>query len=85
VHFYNPIKNNWSRVASPFRKAAADLCRNALSASPQIMCSASRAKYLDLANLQIVAVGDAAKVRESLTKYGALESFSAVGKPVTND
>ena len=42
-------------------------------------------KYLDPANLQIVAVGDSAKVRESLTKYGAVESFTADGKPVAND
>jgi predicted Zn-dependent peptidase len=39
-------------------------------------------KYLDPANLQIVAVGDAAKVRDPLTKYGAVESFTAEGKPV---
>lgn len=38
--------------------------------------------HLDPANLQIVAVGDAAKVREPLTKYGAVESFTAEGKPV---
>jgi zinc protease len=42
-------------------------------------------KYLDPANLQIVAVGDASKVREPLTKYGAVESYNADGKPVTND
>lgn len=42
-------------------------------------------KYLDPANLQIVAVGDASKVRESLAKYGAVESFSAEGKPLSND
>lgn len=38
-------------------------------------------KYLDPANLQIVAVGDATKVRESLAKYGAVEAFNADGKP----
>jgi predicted Zn-dependent peptidase len=42
-------------------------------------------KYLNPANIQIVAVGDAAKVRESLAKYGAVESFNAEGKPLSND
>ena len=42
-------------------------------------------KYLDPANLQIVAVGDASKTREGLAKYGAVESFSAEGKPLSND
>jgi predicted Zn-dependent peptidase len=42
-------------------------------------------KYLDPANLQIVAVGDGAKVRESLAKYGAVQSFTADGKPVVNE
>ena len=42
-------------------------------------------KYLDPANLQIVAVGDASKTRESLAKYGAVESFDAEGKPLAND
>ena len=40
-------------------------------------------KYLDAANLQIVAVGDASKVREALVKYGAVEPFNSDGKPVT--
>ena len=39
-------------------------------------------KYLDPANLQIVAVGDASKVRDPLAKYGAVEAFNAEGKPV---
>lgn len=36
-------------------------------------------------NIQIVAVGDATKVRESLAKYGAVESFNAEGKPLSNN
>jgi len=40
-------------------------------------------KYLDPANLQIVAVGDASKAREPLAKYGAVESFNAEGKPLS--
>jgi zinc protease len=39
-------------------------------------------KYLDLGHLQVVAVGDAAKAREVLSKYGKVEEFDAEGKPV---
>lgn len=34
-------------------------------------------KYLDPASLQMFAVGDAAKAREPLAKYGVVESFNA--------
>jgi zinc protease len=40
-------------------------------------------KYVDLDRLQIVAVGDAAKVREALARYGTVEVFDANGRPVT--
>lgn len=40
-------------------------------------------KYLDLSRLQVVAVGDAAKARDVLTKYGKVELYDADGKPVT--
>ena len=40
-------------------------------------------KYLDLGHLQVVAVGDAAKAREVLAKYGKVELYDADGKPVT--
>ncbi|HSD47863.1 MAG TPA: pitrilysin family protein [Pyrinomonadaceae bacterium] len=40
-------------------------------------------KYLDLGHLQVVAVGDASKAREVLSKYGKVEVFDADGKPVT--
>ena len=40
-------------------------------------------KYLDLGHLQVVAVGDAAKAREVLSKYGKVELYDAEGKPVT--
>jgi predicted Zn-dependent peptidase len=40
-------------------------------------------KYLDLGRLQIVAVGDASKARESLAKYGKVELYDAEGKLVT--
>lgn len=39
-------------------------------------------KYLDLAHLQVVAVGDAAKAREVLSKYGKVELYDAEGKPL---
>ena len=40
-------------------------------------------QYLDLGRLQVVAVGDAAKARDVLSKYGKVEVFDAEGKPVT--
>lgn len=39
-------------------------------------------KYIDLQHLQIVAVGDAAKAREVLAKFGTVEEYDAEGKPV---
>lgn len=39
-------------------------------------------KYIDLDHLQIVAVGDAAKARDVLVKYGKVEVYDAEGKPV---
>jgi predicted Zn-dependent peptidase len=39
-------------------------------------------KYLDMGHLQVVAVGDAAKARAILTKYGKVELYDAEGKPV---
>ena len=40
-------------------------------------------KYLDMSHLQVVAVGDAAKAREILSKYGKVELYDAEGKPIT--
>lgn len=40
-------------------------------------------KYLELGKLQVVAVGDASKAREVLTKYGKVELYDADGKLVT--
>ena len=37
-------------------------------------------KYLDAPHLQIVAVGDAAKVRDALAAYGTVEQYDAEGK-----
>jgi zinc protease len=39
-------------------------------------------KYIDLDHLQVVAVGDAAKARAVLAKYGKVEVYDADGKPV---
>ena len=41
-------------------------------------------KYLDLGHLQVVAVSDAAKAKEMLTKYGKVEVYNADGKPIGN-
>jgi len=39
-------------------------------------------KYIDLSHLQIVAVGDAAKMRHVLSKFGTVEEYDAEGRPV---
>jgi len=39
-------------------------------------------KYIDLNHLQIVAVGDAAKTRAVLAKFGSVEEYDSDGKPV---
>lgn len=39
-------------------------------------------KYIDLAHLQIVAVGDASKTREILAKFGTVEEYDSDGKPL---
>jgi zinc protease len=39
-------------------------------------------KYLDLKHLQIVAVGDASKTRDILSKYGTVQVFDTEGKPI---
>jgi predicted Zn-dependent peptidase len=39
-------------------------------------------KYWDPARLQIVAVGDATKIRDILAKFGTVEVFDAEGRPV---
>jgi predicted Zn-dependent peptidase len=43
---------------------------------------AAAKKYLDMDHLQVVAVGDAAKAREVLAKYGKVELYDAEGKPI---
>ena len=41
-------------------------------------------KYIDMDHLQVVAVGDAAKARDVLSKYGKVEEYDAEGKPTAN-
>jgi zinc protease len=41
-------------------------------------------KYLDPANIQVVAVGDLSKIKPVLEKYGPLEVYDADGKRVAN-
>jgi predicted Zn-dependent peptidase len=40
-------------------------------------------KYLDMEHLQVVAVGDASKAKDVLSKYGKVEVYDADGKPVS--
>jgi zinc protease len=39
-------------------------------------------KYLDLNQLQIIAVGDASKIADVLRQYGTVEIYDTEGKPV---
>jgi zinc protease len=39
-------------------------------------------KYIDLDHLQVVAVGDASKIRDVMAKYGKVEVYTTEGKPV---
>jgi zinc protease len=39
-------------------------------------------KYFDMGHLQIVAVGDAAKTRQVLAKFGTVQEYDSEGKPV---
>jgi zinc protease len=52
---------------------------NAVTAA---QAQAAAAKYWDAPRLQIVAVGDAAKITEILRKRGTLEVYDVDGKPV---
>ena len=53
-----------------------------VSAITPAQAQAAAAKYWDASKLQVVAVGDAAKVTEIMKKRGTLEVFDADGKPV---
>jgi zinc protease len=67
-----------------------DLPANYWDTYPQIVTNISaedvqRAaqQYVNLANLQVVAVGDASKAREVLSKYGTVEVYDAEGQLMT--
>jgi predicted Zn-dependent peptidase len=38
-------------------------------------------KYIDIGHLQIIAVGDAKKIKSVLEKFGHVEVYDADGKP----
>jgi hypothetical protein len=44
---------------------------------------AAARKYLDLKRVQIVAVGDGAKIGEGLKKFGAVAVYDTEGRPKT--
>ena len=44
-----------------------------------------RRKYMNVDALQIVAVGDAAKIRPVLEKYGPIELYDADGNKVSSN
>ena len=41
-------------------------------------------KYIDPANIQVVAVGDASKIRPVMERYGPVEVYDAEGKKLGN-
>jgi zinc protease len=41
-------------------------------------------KYIDPQTMQIIAVGDASKIRTVLEKYGPVERYDVQGKKLTN-
>ena len=41
-------------------------------------------KYINPENIQIVAVGDAAKIKVIMEKYGPVEMYDAEGRKVGN-
>jgi len=50
--------------------------------SPERVREVAR-KYVPVDNIQIVAVGDASKIREPLKKFGPVEEYSSDGKLLT--
>lgn len=53
-----------------------------VSAVTPAEAQAAARKYWDPARLEIVAVGDATKIRDILSKFGTVDVFDADGKPV---
>jgi len=54
-----------------------------IAAVTRAQAQAAARKYWDPSRLQIVAVGDAAKIHDILAKFGTVQSFDADGKPIT--
>jgi zinc protease len=55
---------------------------NRIAAVTREQAQAAAKKYWDPSRLQIVAVGDAAKIHDILAKFGTVQSFDADGKPI---
>jgi predicted Zn-dependent peptidase len=53
-----------------------------VSAITAAQAQAAAKKYWDAGRLEIVAVGDASKIRDILAKFGAVEVYDSDGKPV---
>jgi zinc protease len=69
VQYYGLPKDYWNTYPDLIGKVSAE----------QVQAAAK--KYIDLAHLQIVAVGDAKQVKAALDKYGKVQVFDANGKP----
>jgi len=54
-----------------------------IAAVTRAQAQAAAKKYWDASRLQIVAVGDAAKIHDILARFGTVQSFDADGKPIT--
>jgi len=59
-----------------------DVYASRVSGITAAQAQAAAKKYWDPSRLQIVAVGDATKIREILAKFGNVEVFDSDGKPV---
>jgi predicted Zn-dependent peptidase len=59
-----------------------DTYASRVSAVTAAQAQAAAKKYWDPGRLQIVAVGDATKIRELLSKFGTVEVYDAEGKAV---
>ena len=53
-----------------------------MAVTPAQVQAASK-KYLDAARVQVVAVGDASKIKDLLSKYGSLEVYDSEGKKIS--
>ncbi|HKE32523.1 MAG TPA: insulinase family protein, partial [Candidatus Angelobacter sp.] len=56
--------------------------RNIAAVDEKAVLSAAR-KYIDLDHMQIVCVGDAARIKEKLDKFGPVNIYNSAGLPVS--